>query len=317
MNKKIKNKIYNILDTFTLLNYGYILFTKLKAKCSSFFISDELKISKKFFNTYGFRPNLKNPQTLNEKINWLKINDRRDINSIVADKYRVRNFYKEKIKKDYFIPLLYKTKKIKDINSRNINKFPCIVKCNNGSGTWEIIKNANEVNFHKLRNKCRRWKHLNHYYVTQEWQYKNIKPLFIVEKLLQTSEGKIPNDYKLHYFNGELQFIYCSIDREGGNFRCCYDKNWKKLEFTWVEKGKHDNNLNSVDIERPKTLDEMIRIGNEISVNWDYVRVDFFDCDGKLYYGEITLHHGSGNDVFTPQKYDLIYGQRLTLSKKR
>ncbi len=310
----LKSKLKEKSLSSNFLNRLYIIYQVTKIKISHFFVSDKAKIKRRYKKIFNKKIDLANPKTLNEKICWLKLNDHRQINQIVADKYAVRDYYKENFGEDHLIPLLFHTNKIKEINEKNINKFPCIIKYNGGSGTWKILKNKEDINWKKLRNECKRWRALNHYYYTQEWQYKHIKPMFIVEQLLQDENNKLPNDYKLHYINGKLEFVYCSIDREGGNYRVCYDANWNKLPFTWVEPYKHRPGLNDTDIIRPRTLDKMIEIGNVISKNWPYVRVDFYEVGDKLYHGEVTLHHGSGNDTFEPKEFDLIYGEKVDLN---
>lgn len=309
----LKNKIKHLKNNSYCLTSIYLFCKVLGSKIHHLFVSDKRAIQKHYFQTFGKNIDFNNPKTINEKIAWLKLNDRRLINTLVADKYRVRDYYRKNFGEEHLIKLLFYTTKIRDINPKNITQYPCIVKFNGGSGSWRILKDKDSVNWKELRNACRTWKTLNHYYSTQEWQYKNIKPVFIVEELLQDKNGHLPNDYKLHYINGKLEFVYCSIDREGGNYRVCYDKNWNKLPFTWVAKKDHRPDLNSANIEKPKTFKKMLEIGDVIAKNWAYVRVDFYECDGKLYYGEITLHHGSGYDTFEPEEYDLFYGNKLKL----
>jgi hypothetical protein len=151
------------------------------------------------------------------------------------------------------------------------------------------------------------------YEATLELQYKDIKTLIIIEKLLQTKEGFIPNDYKLHFINGKLEFVYCSVGRETINKRNIYDADWKPLMFTWSEKYKDPTTLRGPEIEAPSTFAKMKELGAVIAKDFKYVRVDFYDVDGKLYFGEITLHHGSGFDVFVPDTYDKYYGELLKL----
>lgn len=273
---------------------------------------DVREIKRKFKNTFGRNINLCNPTTLNEKIQWLKLNVHDDFHTVVADKYAAREYWKQ-FGEDGLIPLLYMTYDWKDLKPENIPDEPCIVKCNSGSGSYEIIRDKNKVNYKELQKKCRKWLSVNYYYRSQEWQYKNIKPCIIIEKLLLDKNGHIPNDYKLHYINGELQFIYCSIDREGENYRSIYSPDWKRMDMEWVAKEDHKGGLTGSDIPLPQTFEKMKKIADEVAKSFKYVRVDFYDVDGKLYYGEITLHHGSGFDTFEPQEFDLLYGNKLTL----
>lgn len=270
------------------------------------------QIKKKYFRVFGREVDLENPKTLTEKIQWLKLNVKEDFHTQCADKYLARNVWK-KYGEDGLIPLLYQTYDYRDITVDVIPDVPCIIKCNTGSATYKIIRSKKDVDIKKLQYDCRRWMVGNYYYRSQEWQYKNIKPCIIIEKLLLDSQGHIPNDYKLNYINGNLEFIYCSIDREGENYRSIYSPTWERLDFEWVAKQDHKGALNGADIPAPKTLERMIEIGADIAKKFHYVRVDFYEVDEKLYYGEITLHHGSGFDTFEPEMYDWYYGEKLKL----
>lgn len=277
---------------------------------------DEYYIKKQYKEIFGHAPNLKNPKSLNEKIQWLKLHDRDPFHTLCADKYRVRKYLSDTFGSENLIPLAYQTYNWKDIKPENIPYYPCIVKANHGSGMHFIIRDKNKVNWKEVQYKCKEWLNKNYYYRSREWQYKNIKPCILVEKLLLDKNGKIPNDYKLNYFNGKLEFVYCSVDREGKNCRNIYSPHWRPLHFSWVAKEDHHPNLRGSEIKKPTSFDKMVKIGNQIAKRFSLVRVDFYDIDGKLYYGEITLHHGGGFDTFEPKKYDLIYGKKLKLDKK-
>lgn len=258
--------------------------------------------------------NLDNPRTLNEKIQWLKLYVKDPFTTQLADKFAVREFISDNFGEKYLIPLLYETTNPSDIKVENMPNCPFIIKPNHSSGRYMIIRNKNEVNYNRLRFKCRCWLSYNYYDISKEWQYKDIKPRrIIVEKLLLTKSGKIPNDYKLHYINGKLQFIYVSYDREGVNDRCLYDPKWNKLDFVWVPSGSYRPDMNTSLVPKPESFDKMNEFGTKIASKFKYVRVDFYDVDGQLYFGEITLHHGGGTDKFFPDKYDRIYGDLLEL----
>jgi len=297
-------------------NIGYFA-VRFMRRLRTFFkyslYSDKSLIEKKFKETFGRKLNWSNPQTLNEKIQWLKLNDRKDYYTQCADKYAVRELLKTEFGEEYLIPLVFATDNWKEMNESNINQFPCIVKANHTSGNYLILRNSSEVDWKKLQLECRRWLDRDFFVSSREWQYKNIKRKIVVERLLETKEGRIPNDYKLHYMNGELQIVYVSVDREGKNKRNIYDQDWKPLYFSWAKKHKDAQTLRGDEIEPPATFGMMKEIGKAIARKFKYVRVDFYDVDGKLYFGEITLHHGSGFDVFTPEEYDLKYGRLLKL----
>ena len=268
---------------------------------------------RKFRQTFGRPIDLKNPKTLNEKIQWLKLNERKEYHTRCADKLAVREIWKQ-YGKEGLIPLLYQTDDWRKMSREKLPDIPCVIKCNTGSGCYKIVRDKKKLNDKKLQKECRRWLVLGKYFYawTQEWQYKNVKPCILVEQLLLDHSEHIPNDYKLHYINGELQFVYCSIDREGQNYRSIYSPKWERIDMEWVNKRKHKG-FGGKDIPCPETFPRMQEIGQKIAQDFKYVRVDFYDVDGKLYYGEITLHHGSGYDTFEPEWYDTYYGSKLKL----
>lgn len=275
--------------------------------------SDFEATCRKYKSIYGKYPNLNDPKTLNEKILWLKLNDRKELYTKVADKYTVRQYLSERFGCDFLIPLFYETTDWRDMTMDIIPDEPCIIKASHSQGDMLIVRNKKDVNINHLRKDCRVWLSRNLYDETQEWQYKNCKPRIIIEKLLQDKEGHIPNDYKLHFINGKLQFVYCSVGRETVNKRNIYDADWKPLMFSWVEPYKDTKNIRGEEIPAPASFETMKKIGAEIAKDFPYVRVDFYDVDGRMYFGEITMHHGSGFDIFKPSEYDLKYGQMLKL----
>lgn len=277
--------------------------------------SDENAIKRRFEIVFGNQPDLRYPKTLNEKVQWLKLNERKDFHTIHADKFAVRKFIGDTFGEDLLIPLLYHTNNWRNINKENIKRGPCVIKSNHDSGGVQIIRNLKDVDWSILRIKCKYWLSLNYYYISRQWQYKNIKPrLIMVEELLVTNTGKIPNDYKLHFINGFLNFIYVSFDREGINDRCIYDCNWNRLHFMWIEKENFRQNMNTSMVPKPASFERMVEIGSQIAKEYKYVRIDFYDVDGKLYFGEITHHHGGGFDMFFPETYDLHFGKKLDLN---
>lgn len=276
---------------------------------------DRKAITRKFRKVFGREPDLENPKTLNEKIQWLKLNHREDIQTIMADKYAVRDWLVRHFgeeAKEHLIPLLYVTSDWRDIKMENLPDEPFVIKSNHGSHQYQIVHDKSQLDIKLLRQKCRMWLAVDAGKWGQEWQYVNIPRKLVVEKLLRTSDGHIPNDYKLNYINGELEFVYCSIGRETTNNRNMYDADWKPLYFQWNNHSAHQDARGN-EIEPPATFDMMRRYGDDIAKMFDYVRCDFYDVDGKLYFGEITFHHGGGFNRFVPDEFDEFFGQKLVL----
>lgn len=276
-------------------------------------IEDIKFLKKKFLRLQGYELNLEQPKSLNEKLQWLKIYDRRPIYTVFADKYAVRDYVKDNIDEEILIPLLYSTKNYKDIVPENLPNEPFILKANHDSGSFLIVRDKSKVDWERLRTDCRWWLSKNYYWIDREWQYKDIEPKIIVEKLLLDKNGKIPNDYKIHCINGEVEFIYVSVDREGVNKRNIYDKNWNPLPFTFANKYKDASKLRGSEILPPPSFERMIAISKEVAKLFAYVRVDFYDVDGKLYFGEITQCHGGGFDQMRPIEWDYKYGEMLNI----
>lgn len=294
--------------------WAYRMYFAFRYEIPSRVMGDRWIIKRHFKKLMGFRPDLEHPRTLNEKIQWVKLNDRKDFNTLAADKLRVREFYRSNFGEEHIVPLIKSFKSWKDVTFESLPDEPFVIKANTGSSTWKIVRDKREIDINQLRTACRRWMYCNHYYATQEWQYKNIKPCILIEKLLTDEEGKIPVDYKLHYINGELQFIYCVVDREGDIYRAMFSPKWKLLHFQWVSIRNHKPLRTNINEPKPKNLDKMIEYGNIIAKHFKYyVRVDYYEVGGRMYFGEITMHHGSGYNKFFPVEAEKEYADKMII----
>ena len=284
-------------------------------------IGEERWESKQYKKAIGKFPDLKNPKTLNEKIAWLKINYLEDFFYQCCDKYLLHDYLKAKLGKDMAPRLLFVTQDPSEITYNNIKEFPCIIKVSNGSGANLIIKDRNQYTEAYLQNFfCKQIERSNlHAIMTLEHQYLTNKPYIVVEELLKDTNGGIPNDYKFLYMNGNLAFIYCSVDRMGANVRQIYNQNWERLHFAWVARADEEifqRYDNSASIPAPRNFQEMKTISAKLAKDFPLVRIDFYETEEKIYIGEITLHHGSGHDKFYPEKFDAFWGEKLNLPPK-
>ena len=275
--------------------------------------SNAYYVKKAFKKAHGREPDLQNPKTLNEKIAWLMVYGYKPFHTVLADKFAVRDWMSARYGTDGLIPLLYTTRNWRDLRPENLPDEPCIVKSNTGSGWWQIVRDKSDVDFSLLRQRAKEWMHSNYYYSACQPQYKRIRPMILVEKLLQTKAGKIPNDFKLNFINGDLAFTYCSIDREGANYRAVYDPDWRPIRVEWASRKKLGKSPTGPDIPPPASFSRMVEIGRDVAKLFPYVRVDFYDVDGKLYYGEITMHHGGGAYVIEPESWDETWGRKIRL----
>lgn len=278
--------------------------------------SDNKILRERFYKNFNRPINFKDPKTLNEKIIWLKLNDRTSLHTTCADKYEVRKYIREKIGDDFLVPLFFQTYDYNDISSDILPNEPVIIKTNHDSGGGIFVYDKEKVDYHKIRQSLRRRLQVNYYQRSKEWQYKNIKPCVIVEKLLQTKEGKIPLDFKLHCLGGKVRMIQVDIGRGTDNhFRNWYSTNWEREPYKWSSpkgNGKFTDPSDE-EIQPPESLQKMIELSEVLAKPFAYVRVDWYDVDGQLYFGEMTFHHDGGNQPIIPKEWDAKLGALVPL----
>jgi hypothetical protein len=291
-----------------------LIFSKLREFLCFRLLSDTYYIKKQFKKTFGYELDLENPITLNEKMQWLKLHDRNPLNTLCADKLAVREYVAQKAGKEVLIPLLFHTSDYREIKPENLPDIPFIIKATHTAGTNHIVWDKNKADWRRIRKDCRWWLHKNYYYPEKEWQYKNIKPQIVVEKLLTNAQGEIPSDYKLHYFNGRFGCLQVDIDRFTNHKRNFYDEDWRLLPFTW---SIHENGKpvwdNGRPIEKPEKLREMISLGEKLAAPFRYARIDLYLHDQKIFFGEITFHHGGGFEHFEPFDWDKSFGEKVSI----
>ena len=281
-----------------------------------YLIPDETFLKIKFRQMQGFPLDLKNPKTLNAKMQWLKLNDLTDLHKQCADKYMVRSFVEKEVGEEFLVPLLYVTENPKNITYDNLpKKEHFIIKTTHDSSGGVIVRNLEKdiPDIKVLQEKFAKLLKSKHYRGGRENQYKDIKPRIVVEKLLEDKNGKIPNDYKFHCFNGVPKIVYVSVGREGKNKRNIYDVDWNPIYFTWTAPGKDSEHIRGEEVEKPENYEKMLEIAQKLASHFLYVRVDLYNVDGKIYVGELTFHHGSGFEHIRPIEWDYKMGEMLKL----
>ncbi len=277
-------------------------------------IPKKVHIKRQYRKTFGEVLNLRNPKSLNEKIQWLKLNVKDPELTLCSDKFKVRAYVEDKIGNEYLVPLIFESKKIADLKPENLPHFPVIIKTNHDSSGGIIVKDKNHVDWNKIREHFKKKIRQNYYYKSKEWQYKHIEKRIVIEQLLVGDDGGLPFDYKVHCFNGKPELIQVDIDRFTNHKRNLYFPNWDLAPFTWSawEKGKMlwDNGRQ---IEKPKKLDQMLELAEKLASNFNYVRVDFYIMDDRIYFGELTFYHGSGFERIIPKEWDYVLGEKLVL----
>lgn len=273
-------------------------------------VPDKLFLKLMFKKHVGYGLDLSKPKSFNEKIQWLKIYDRKNLLTICADKYLVRDFVKGKIGEQYLIPLFNVYYNVEDMSEESFPEQPFIIKANHTSGTYRIFKNKKDLNISELKLLCKKWMSINYYNQTKEWQYKNIKPCIIIEKLLLNEDGVIPSDIKFSCFNGKVEIIHVDSNKEIKHYRNHYDRNWNSLNMRWPE--EYDANILT---PKPDLLEDLIILAETLAKDFIFVRVDFYVNDGCIYFGELTFHPTSGYGKFFPKSLDFEYGEKLSINK--
>jgi len=274
----------------------------------SMFLPDDLYLKIKFRYHIGQKLNLKNPKTFNAKLQWLKLYDRKPEYVKYVDKYEVRDFIKEKIGEEYLIPLFGVYNNVEEINWSELpDQF--VLKCTHGSGCNIICTDKNKLNIKEAKNKLNKWMKKNWFWYGREWPYKNIKPRIICEKYMVDESGIELKDYKFMCFNGKAKCMFVCLNRFSPNGLNVdfYDMDWNPMPFE-----RHYRRSGTI-IPKPKNFDKMVTFAEKLSEGIPFVRVDFYEANGKLYFGELTLYPGSGFEEFTPESYDYLLGSWIEL----
>ena len=273
-------------------------------------IPDEKYIKIKYRLEMNKRLNLENPKTFNEKLQWLKLNDRKQEYTKMVDKYEAKKYVANIIGKEYIIPTLGIWDKFEDIDFEKLpNQF--VLKPTHTSGDVFICRDKEKIYYKTLEKKVHRWLKRKYYYVHREWPYKNIKPRIIAEKYMVDESGTELKDYKFFCFNGKPKLLFVAVDRPQDTKFNFYDLNFNKLPFM-----QHYKNFNK-NVLKPKGFEYMVDFAKKLSKGIAHVRVDFYDINGKVYFGELTFYHFSGFEKFEPEEWDKKLGDMLKLPNNK
>lgn len=288
-------------------NVLYVILVIIRNQCYYFFnkISNYQLEKIIFFRKLGYPLNLKNPQSYNEKIIWKKIYDRNHLLPITADKYQVRTYLKEVLgeekAKEILIPLLYVTDQPETIPFERLSS-DFIVKVTHGSGLNIMVENG-DFNQEEIIKNCRRWLKTPYGFEKLEWAYQPIKRKIVIETLLHDDDGNIPKDFKFHMFHGKCKLVHIVFNRINNLSRSYFDEKWNFLSV------KRPDYPQGQKIEKPKNYEIMLALAEKLSKPFDYVRVDLYELNGKIYFGELTHYPDSGILKFEPSSFDFELGK--------
>lgn len=250
--------------------------------------------------------NLNNPITFNEKIQHYKLFYCRENPLVIqcSDKFKFRDYLKEKGLYENLIPLVGAWKNADDIPWTELpEKFA--LKCNHGCGYNIICSNKDKMSEKEVKKLLNKWMREDFGYFNAEPHYNKIPKMIICEKFIENEPGKLPIDYKVHCFNGEPLFLLvCSDRKDNTSYYDYFDLNWNNLDYSLV---KNNNML----FEKPETFNEMIRISRVIASDFPFVRVDFYQYIGRVFIGELTFVPAGGLDNTLPSEADYEIGKLL------
>ncbi|WP_318439206.1 ATP-grasp fold amidoligase family protein [Photobacterium leiognathi] len=262
----------------------------------------------RFILTHKYIPNFSNPSSFSEKIIFRKFNVKPKVLSKFVDKYTVKEYVKDKIGEKYLIPTLFVTDNIKP---KDFSSLPSefVIKTSNGGGgeNVQLVENKSVIDLDKLSEKFNKYLKLKVGNNVDEYFYDIEKPQIIIEKLMRHNDGSFPSDYKIHVFNGYKEdkvIIQIDEDRFGNHKRSLFDIEKNKLDFDIQP--KYDSVASNYNW--PQNLDEMINVAKALAHDFKYVRVDLYNIDGNIYFGELTFCHGSGWEPFSSKSADFLLG---------
>lgn len=291
------------MKTLKLILKNYLL----NIKC--ILIDDETAVKKEFKKRKGYLLDLNNVKTFSEKINYIKLYDHNPLMVVCSDKYRVYEYLKLLDLEYLFIDII---KVYNDPNEINFSELPndFIIKMNNMSGHNFIINQNIDKNETEIKKHFKAIFKRNFYKLHREWAYKNIEPLVIVQKIIENKDKSPLVDYKFYCFEGRVEYFGVSIgeyDHHVRNHK--YDRNLNSIDYLF----KKESSLSSNEISLPSNIKEMISIADKLSKPFHHVRVDLYNVDGRIYFGELTFYCNGGYIDIDNKDMDLKIGSLIKL----
>ena len=241
------------------------------------------------------------PKTFNQKLHYKIIFDRRPLLVTFADKLQAREYVREKIGSDVLVDLLAVTACPEDIRFDQLpQRF--VLKTNHGSGYVRIVKDRLKEDESELRRTCHNWLSKNYGELTGEWAYKSITPKIMVESYLDASDGEVANDYKFFVFNGKVYMIQVDLTRFTGHRNAAFTPEWERIPVRYLCPTAEGP------VAKPVCLERMLKIAECLGAETDFVRVDLYEVNGRVYFGELTNFPWGGGIQFEPKEFDALLG---------
>lgn len=276
----------------------------------SHLLPDRLYIMLKYYKRTGKRLNLRSPAEYTEKLQWLKLYDRRPIYTTMVDKYAAKEYIAQRLGDEVIIPLIGVWDDVNDIDF-DVLPDQFVMKCTHDSGGLEICKDKSSFDFEAAKKRIDKCLKKNFYWVSREWPYKNVKPRVIIEKYMQDSETGELRDYKFFTFNGIPKVMYIATGRgTGETYSDFYDMDFNHLDMAI------DHRNAPVEPQKPHNFEAMKQAAQKLAEGIPQVRVDFYEVNGTMYFGEMTFFHCGGFHRLHPENLNSEWGEWLDLPPK-
>lgn len=289
---------------------GKAIALNISASRLSHILSDKAYVKLLYKLYFDKKLNLRNPETFNEKLQWIKLYERCNVYTQMVDKHTAKQYAAERIGSEHIIPTYKVWDTADDINFDELpDQF--VMKCTHDSGSIVICRNKAELDWEKAIEKMRKGLTTDSFYYGREWPYKDVKPKIIVEKLLVDTKLNDLRDFKFFCFNGKAKCLKVDFGRYVEHRANYYD-----LDFNILPFGENECPPNpAVSIQKPGNFEKMIEMAEELAKNTSFLRVDFYNVEGQIYFGEMTFFPASGFGTFTDDKWDSILGSWIEIKK--
>lgn len=299
MFRKVKRYIK---DPYYALGYDMI------KKCPKL-MTDEFYLRVLWRILMEYELDLNNPQTFNEKLQWLKLHDHNPLYPTLVDKYRVKQYVAERIGKEHVIPTLAVYRSVDEIDLDKLpNQF--VLKCNHDSGSVIICRDKSKFDIEKAKNKLEKCLKHNFYWDAREWAYKHVKPVIFAEQYMEDSSLHDLPDYKFFAFDGVVKYLFIATERSSEEAETKFD--FFDIDFNHIDVTNGHPNAETLP-DKPTCFKEMIEFSEKLSRGFPQVRCDFYEVNGKSYFGEFTFYHWGGMTPFNPPDFDKELGGWIRL----
>lgn len=302
---------YIIRQIFSKDGLYWLIYYFLLASRLYRIVSDKFYLKIQYRCIFGKKANIKQPKSFSEKLFWLKLYDRRPEYSTMVDKYAVKKYVADIIGEEYIIPTLGVWDKPEDIDWEKLpSQF--VLKCTHDSGGVIVCRDKSTFDKAAAIKKLNKTLKTDYFLVGREWPYKNVPRRVIAEKYMEDKSLADLPDYKFFCFDGTVKALFIGTERGTGDVKFdFYDADFNHLDLVQVHP------MSGKILPKPEHFDKMKELASKLSAGIPQIRVDFYNINGKIYFGELTLYHHGGTVPFHPEKWDYTFGSWITLPQRR